>query len=1145
MATWLRTYRWKLALGLLLLGAFLAAGMLTRQNPSVAAGTEMPEAYQAYWTWISSINQGASDAPVEGARLLNKYPDLPFLYVRFAEVCLAKAAEDLCRNVLQGMKPQSPEVELYHQTALTLLLTPRADAPDDSTARWQQIGRWQYLARNPALDPALARFIVDHASRNRQEEWLPPVEAVWREQLAADSLAIGAAFGLGYAAVLRQDWEVAEPLLQRVVATAPDDPQAYRELGRIYYLTSQPERFEETLQRGIEAAEAQHDLEQQLILSGNLGWGLAQRTGNLQKAEQRIRAALAQSRALSDGETEGFNLYRLATISLQQSKYEEVLALLDTAAVRYQKHAVRQYPSVLALRGATLSSMYRFSDAERTLEAAITEAEEHRNVLVRIQALVGLTQLRYRMGRYAAAREAGLEALALAEKYRTGDFEIAARLALGDVERRWGNLETAQAHFEAGLQRAEQAKNSARVRELYNRLGRTALSTRDANSAQVYFESLLEAVRQGDEVAGLSQAYLGLGNTYHQFQNTDEALHYYDLALDALPPGEALPLHGEILIAKGWSLLQDGRFEEAAEHFEAAASLHSDDLSNQYRAEVGLGTVHLNQKQYRSALTHFTRAERIEQQVERPMTRWHVLFAKALAYWRTGQTRQAEAAFTEAIAVIEALRENLGQSANRSYFIQDKVQVYEHFAVFLEEQGRSEDALMYTERARSRGLVDLLYTTQREGDIQEGLPTDQIIEMDRRIRALTQALADAALDEPLLADAADPGTDPVTRASRLRDEYRRADSLYRQVQMDLIPRQQIYTFNPLSPDSVRSTLLDGEAMIVYDLRRIGPAGDVVDASVAYVVLPDTVMPRPLDLDTQALTETIRFFRDHIGHPDGEPGRGWDSAARRLYLDLMAPVVETLPASVKHLHLVPEGVLHYLPFAALQDEQGRFLVERYTLSTVPSASILNLSRAQNPQRWRSMLLFADPEGRLPGSRTEVLDIKARSPNRRQALVGQRATKANVKEFASQYDILHFATHGRFASRTPWRSALELHGGEMLSVEEIGRLNLSDAYLVTLSACETGLSGGLVADVPSGDEFIGLNQAFLAAGTPTVMSSLWPIDDRVSSEFMIDFYEHLGPQGKATALANVQRRFIQSNELRHPFYWAAFTIIGDPL
>ena len=171
------------------------------------------------------------------------------------------------------------------------------------------------------------------------------------------------------------------------------------------------------------------------------------------------------------------------------------------------------------------------------------------------------------------------------------------------------------------------------------------------------------------------------------------------------------------------------------------------------------------------------------------------------------------------------------------------------------------------------------------------------------------------------------------------------------------------------------------------------------------------------------------------------------------------------------------------------------------------------------------------------------IAERAPSRRHLLVGQEAQQATFEKVAEQYDIIHFATHGNFISRAPWRSHLELYGDE-LTVEEIGHMRL-EAYLVTLSACETALSSGLTADVPRGDEWVGLNQAFLAAGTPTVLASLWSIDDRVSSTFMSGFYDELGPEGKAVALARMQRSFIRNARTSHPFYWAAFTVFGDPL
>ncbi len=262
---------------------------------------------------------------------------------------------------------------------------------------------------------------------------------------------------------------------------------------------------------------------------------------------------------------------------------------------------------------------------------------------------------------------------------------------------------------------------------------------------------------------------------------------------------------------------------------------------------------------------------------------------------------------------------------------------------------------------------------------------------------------------------------------------------------------------------------------------------------------------------------------------------------------MQPVIRVLPQNVTHLHLLPEGMLNYVPFAALLDPQGKFLVERYTLSSAPSASVLALARQRAEEvggRWRQVVAVGDPNGRLPGTRAEVNSLASLKGLRLTRLIGAEATKRNLEAIAGSADILHLATHGRFVSRSPWNSYLELNG-DVLKVGDIERLQLDRPYLVTLSACETALGSGLSSDIPAGEEWVGLNQAFLAAGAPSVLASLWSIDDRASSSFMVDFYRYLlEGKGKAWALAQVQQQYLRDPRFRHPFYWAAFTLTGEP-
>jgi CHAT domain-containing protein len=168
---------------------------------------------------------------------------------------------------------------------------------------------------------------------------------------------------------------------------------------------------------------------------------------------------------------------------------------------------------------------------------------------------------------------------------------------------------------------------------------------------------------------------------------------------------------------------------------------------------------------------------------------------------------------------------------------------------------------------------------------------------------------------------------------------------------------------------------------------------------------------------------------------------------------------------------------------------------------------------------------------------------------QVLLGKTATESRFKHLAGDFKVLHLATHGDFNSFSPLMSGLELEADAvddgLLQIHEILGLRLG-AELVTLSACETALGSGYFADAPAADELVGLTRAFLAAGSATVMATLWEVDDRASVEIMKRFYDHLNHLGgvahAAMALAATQRELRASRELGHPYFWAPFILAG---
>jgi CHAT domain-containing protein len=287
----------------------------------------------------------------------------------------------------------------------------------------------------------------------------------------------------------------------------------------------------------------------------------------------------------------------------------------------------------------------------------------------------------------------------------------------------------------------------------------------------------------------------------------------------------------------------------------------------------------------------------------------------------------------------------------------------------------------------------------------------------------------------------------------------------------------------------------------------------------------------------------------------EPLRGpgvdslWRAPLRRLHRHLIAPVEATgLLQGKRRLVLVPHAELHYLPFAALLGESGpdRFLVQRYELVETPSASVwlaLESKRAGPPSR---LVAFAPRADVLPGSKREVETIVRIAGASGRAVIGAAATEYEFRRQGPVSGIVHLATFGILNKQNPLFSYVELASGNghdgRLEVHEIFGLILP-ADLVVLSACQTGVASGSLADVPAGDDWVGLTRAFLQAGARRVVATLWSVEDWSTASFMERFYREYSSGGDPVhALAMAQRAALTAPATSHPFAWAGFIIVG---
>ncbi len=194
----------------------------------------------------------------------------------------------------------------------------------------------------------------------------------------------------------------------------------------------------------------------------------------------------------------------------------------------------------------------------------------------------------------------------------------------------------------------------------------------------------------------------------------------------------------------------------------------------------------------------------------------------------------------------------------------------------------------------------------------------------------------------------------------------------------------------------------------------------------------------------------------------------------------------------------------------------------------------------------MLAIAPAPVLLPGSLAEVNAIGAAYGMDADILTGAAASKSEVLRRAPEYGVLHIASYGVLNRRNPLFSYVELapagRADGRLEVHEVFGIGLN-ARLVVLSACQTAVGSGLIADVPAGDEWVSLSRAFLVAGARRVVASLWLVEDRATGDLMGTFHQRIAAgAAPSAALGAAQRAMLAQPGRSHPFYWAGFVVVG---
>jgi CHAT domain-containing protein/Tfp pilus assembly protein PilF len=983
-----------------------------------------------------------------------------------------------------------------------------------------------------------------------------------RAKVAADSVrrAGNAALGSGGAGRALALWRMA---LRRAeaIADSAGTAAALGNIGIAHYRAAALDSANAALVQSHALAAAVGDHRTAANALGALG-SVAKERGDLRLARERyedartLRARIGDIRGTaSDHNNLGLIAAELGDAAAARRNYREALALA-------KRHGLDDAAAAALLNlGNLASGEGEYAEAIRDYHEALAlyRALGHEGDAALTLHDLGLLSLR--RGDYARAEARLREALSIFLRVGTREDVVAVRRDLAAVAAACGDLQSAMEQLRlADRLLAGAPAAPGLVADLALARGDVATQLNAFADAERQYGRAEALYRRAGEDAARAETQQGIAMLLVERGDYPRAIGLLrTVARGQAVRGDRRPRALTELML-GYAHYRQGDLAAARQTLgRARDSLHAlGDVTSEAAALGTLADLELDGGQPRASEALFRRG--LELLARRPsaMT-WQLRAGLGRALRTRGALADAAAELRSAVDEVERAAAALSSDDWRTMFLADKWDVYTELAVVEHARNDAAAAFAISERLRARQMLDIV----ARGRVAHRVNADTSLaereqDLRRQIGELTERLEGRDLvtggrrGPTLAADLPGGGESTRELLARAQDEYAR-------LLRDLRDREPADLPGMRAPVAswreVAARLREDEALVEYLVAD--------STTLAFVVTRDTVRALDLGVGRSALEALIDFTRGALVRPSDaamrrRAGAPWRAPLRRLHERLISPLEKSgALRRATRLIVVPHAELHYLPFAALignetSGERESFLVERYEVAYAPSASVwtrldLRVARGVGRSSQPRVLALAPRARALPGSRDEVGRIRSLYGARATVLVDDAASEQAFRAAAPRYDIVHLATVGVLNKHNPLFSYVSLGPARgtdgRIEVHEVFGLELN-ARLLVLSACQTALGSGAMADVPAGDDWVGLVRAFLGVGVQKVVATLWPVEDRSTAQLMVRLHQGLeAGRSEATALATAQRAALRVRETADPFYWAGFVLVGS--
>ncbi|HEX4945407.1 MAG TPA: CHAT domain-containing tetratricopeptide repeat protein, partial [Blastocatellia bacterium] len=716
----------------------------------------------------------------------------------------------------------------------------------------------------------------------------------------------------------------------------------------------------------------------------------------------------------------------------------------------------------------------------------------------------------------------------------------------------------------------------------------------DYTQAEALWQKVLELIGSGKAAPSQSEAII-LSNLAGLYERKDDYAQAEAYQLRALEMRKQTfsPEHPEVAISLnrlGGIYYQKGEYAKAAEYYTQGLNLLRKTVGAEHVdiafALHGLAKTAQKQQQYTKAEPLYQEALKMRQKLigEKHVQLAESFSALASLYQETGDFQQALRHQAQANELNEiSLKRNLSAGSERqklaflALFARDvNATLGLHAWNLPDNQEAAQAALTVLLQSKGRGLdamADTMATFRRHADAEQLKLYDKLSVARSQLANIT--LRGLGSEKP----------------AQYQMQLKKLEEEIDKLEADLSRRSAEFSseVKPVTIAALRALLPVQTSLIefaAYQPYQFSAKTAAPLHYLAYVLHADGTLRWKELGEAATIDQAVEALRQALRDPSRTDVRQRARQVDEMVMQPLRPLVN----DKAHLLISPDGLLNLLPFAALVDEQDRYLVERYAISYLSSGR--DLLRLQVSRQEKSApLIVADPDFDL-SPKPLANTLAKRGTNRRSAtlhgvrasrddfskwsadrlfetakeaeaikalwpqaalLVREKATKAALQQSTAP-SILHIATHGFFLdgakdSTDPLlRSGLILAGfnqhktegdNGVLTAKEAAGLNLWGTKLVVLSACDTG-----VGEVKNGEGVYGLRRALMLAGAETQVMSLWPVDDVATREWMTMFYAGLKQGlGRGEALRQVQLKLLQKKSRQHPFYWAGFIPSGE--